>query len=170
MKAPLLIQGLTLVVFLCVFLLASHALGASHQSGLSFHARIDQLNAFSSEKDCIHGRVVVGEAGPPAIGWSRHPSPPPYPSQQATGSSCMLGHRRVHLRSSPASLFGGRLAHTQFLLGSSLTVVMTEYRCGSGTCQELVTLRPGEPIKCNKCGGRILYKLRTKNVVQYEAR
>lgn len=47
---------------------------------------------------------------------------------------------------------------------------MTEYRCGSGTCQELVTLRPGEPIKCNKCGGRILYKLRTKNVVQYEAR
>lgn len=37
-------------------------------------------------------------------------------------------------------------------------------------CQELVTLRPGEPIKCNKCGGRILYKLRTKNVVQYEAR
>ncbi|KAK1858651.1 hypothetical protein I4F81_001252 [Pyropia yezoensis] len=45
----------------------------------------------------------------------------------------MLGHRRVHLRSSPASLFGGRLAHTQFLLGSSLTVVMTEYRCGSGS-------------------------------------
>jgi len=37
-------------------------------------------------------------------------------------------------------------------------------------CQELVTLRAGEPIKCNKCGGRILYKLRTKNVVQYEAR
>lgn len=37
-------------------------------------------------------------------------------------------------------------------------------------CSALVVLTAGEPVRCNMCGSRILWKLRTKKVVQYEAR
>ena len=42
------------------------------------------------------------------------------------------------------------------------------YICGD--CGAENTLRQGDVIRCRECGYRILYKKRTKRVVQYEAR
>ncbi|KAL4426189.1 hypothetical protein ABPG77_007471 [Micractinium sp. CCAP 211/92] len=44
----------------------------------------------------------------------------------------------------------------------------TAYICGD--CGTENTLKPGDVIRCRECGYRILYKKRTKRVVQYEAR
>lgn len=43
-----------------------------------------------------------------------------------------------------------------------------EYECGD--CATKVVLKPRDPIRCHECGYRILYKPRTKRVIQYEAR
>ena len=42
------------------------------------------------------------------------------------------------------------------------------YICGD--CGRENTLKQGDVIRCRECGYRILYKKRTKRVVQYEAR
>ena len=42
------------------------------------------------------------------------------------------------------------------------------YECGD--CAAKVNLKPRDPIRCNNCGYRILYKPRTKRLQQYEAR
>lgn len=43
-----------------------------------------------------------------------------------------------------------------------------DYTCGQ--CGVDMRLKSGEPIQCKECGYRILYKKRTKRVVQFEAR
>lgn len=43
-----------------------------------------------------------------------------------------------------------------------------DYLCGS--CGSGTRLKHGEPIQCRECGYRILYKKRTRKVVQFEAR
>jgi len=42
------------------------------------------------------------------------------------------------------------------------------YECGD--CAAKVQLRPRDPILCQSCGYRILYKVRTARLQQYEAR
>ncbi|KAK4166715.1 DNA directed RNA polymerase [Cladorrhinum sp. PSN259] len=42
------------------------------------------------------------------------------------------------------------------------------YICGD--CAVRVPLEPSAPIRCQKCGARVLYKERTKRMVQFEAR
>ncbi|KAK3389175.1 hypothetical protein B0H63DRAFT_463115 [Podospora didyma] len=42
------------------------------------------------------------------------------------------------------------------------------YTCGD--CAVRVPLEKGAPIRCQKCGARVLYKERTKRMVQFEAR
>lgn len=42
------------------------------------------------------------------------------------------------------------------------------YVCGN--CGAENTLKSGDVIRCRECGYRILYKKRTKRIVQYEAR
>ncbi|KAI3880916.1 hypothetical protein MKX03_024612 [Papaver bracteatum] len=42
------------------------------------------------------------------------------------------------------------------------------YICGD--CEMENTLKPGDVIQCRERGYRILYKKRTKRIVQYEAR
>ncbi|CAL4997203.1 unnamed protein product [Urochloa decumbens] len=42
------------------------------------------------------------------------------------------------------------------------------YLCGD--CGSDNTLKPGDTIQCRECGYRILYKKRTRRIVQYEAR
>ncbi|KAL6871471.1 hypothetical protein ACP4OV_014300 [Aristida adscensionis] len=42
------------------------------------------------------------------------------------------------------------------------------YLCGD--CGAENTLKPGDVIQCRECGYRILYKKRTRRIVQYEAR
>ncbi|KAI4233648.1 MAG: hypothetical protein L6R38_007100 [Xanthoria sp. 2 TBL-2021] len=44
----------------------------------------------------------------------------------------------------------------------------TQYICGD--CNQKVLLKQGDPIRCKECGHRILYKERTKRMVQFEAR
>ena len=48
-------------------------------------------------------------------------------------------------------------------LGSS-----TLYVCGA--CGHENTIKPKDPIRCRTCGYRILYKTRTKRLIQFEAR
>lgn len=42
------------------------------------------------------------------------------------------------------------------------------YICGD--CGAEISLRPGDAIQCRECGYRILYKKRTRRIVQFEAR
>ncbi|KAI6248990.1 DNA-directed RNA polymerases I, II, and III subunit RPABC4 [Erysiphe necator] len=42
------------------------------------------------------------------------------------------------------------------------------YLCGD--CNAKVPLKRGDPIRCKECGHRVLYKERTKRMVQFEAR
>ena len=46
--------------------------------------------------------------------------------------------------------------------------VQVAYICGD--CGAETTLKAGDVIRCRECGYRILYKKRTKRIVQYEAR
>jgi DNA-directed RNA polymerase I, II, and III subunit RPABC4 len=42
------------------------------------------------------------------------------------------------------------------------------YLCGD--CDQKVTLKKGDPIRCKECGYRVLYKERTNRMIQFEAR
>lgn len=42
------------------------------------------------------------------------------------------------------------------------------YLCGD--CNAKVPLKKGDPVRCKECGHRVLYKERTKRMVQFEAR
>eukprot|EP00322_Chrysochromulina_rotalis_P030843 CAMPEP_0115861932 /NCGR_PEP_ID=MMETSP0287-20121206/17914_1 /TAXON_ID=412157 /ORGANISM="Chrysochromulina rotalis, Strain UIO044" /LENGTH=122 /DNA_ID=CAMNT_0003316335 /DNA_START=36 /DNA_END=404 /DNA_ORIENTATION=+ len=44
----------------------------------------------------------------------------------------------------------------------------TSYLCGD--CGQTNEIKPKDPIRCRFCGYRILYKMRTKNLIQFEAR
>ncbi|KAA0157058.1 hypothetical protein FNF27_01962 [Cafeteria roenbergensis] len=43
-----------------------------------------------------------------------------------------------------------------------------QYVCGN--CNALNNIKPREPVRCRACGYRILYKMRTTRLTQYEAR
>ena len=43
-----------------------------------------------------------------------------------------------------------------------------KYVCAQ--CAVNFTLSPKEPVRCKECGHRVLYKARTKRMVQFEAR
>lgn len=43
-----------------------------------------------------------------------------------------------------------------------------EYYCGD--CGTKNTIKPKDAIRCRECGYRILYKMRTKRMIQLEAR
>lgn len=43
-----------------------------------------------------------------------------------------------------------------------------QYRCGD--CGFNNTIKAGDPVRCRNCGFRILYKTRTKRLIQFEAR
>ncbi|KAB8250883.1 DNA-directed RNA polymerases I, II, and III subunit RPABC4 [Aspergillus flavus] len=45
---------------------------------------------------------------------------------------------------------------------------MVAYLCGE--CNARVSLKRGDQIRCKECGHRVLYKERTKRMVQFEAR
>jgi DNA-directed RNA polymerases I, II, and III subunit RPABC4 len=46
--------------------------------------------------------------------------------------------------------------------------VSVTYKCGE--CAAQVALFKGDVVRCDKCGHRVLYKERTKRMVQFEAR
>ncbi|GMI43512.1 hypothetical protein TrCOL_g488 [Triparma columacea] len=43
-----------------------------------------------------------------------------------------------------------------------------EYRCGD--CGHINSLKLQDAIRCRQCGFRVLYKIRTNRMVQFEAR
>ena len=43
-----------------------------------------------------------------------------------------------------------------------------EYRCGD--CGARNVIKSTDPVRCRQCGFRILYKIRTKRLIQFEAR
>ena len=43
-----------------------------------------------------------------------------------------------------------------------------KYICGD--CGYEQEIKPADPIRCRNCGYRIMYKVRTKNLIQFEAR
>ncbi|KAB5571974.1 DNA directed RNA polymerase [Coniochaeta sp. 2T2.1] len=45
---------------------------------------------------------------------------------------------------------------------------LMQYQCSD--CAVKMQLRKADPIRCKECGGRVLYKERTKRMVQFEAR
>eukprot|EP00804_Cyclotella_cryptica_P015911 CCRYP_006404-RA/>CCRYP_006404-RA protein AED:0.23 eAED:0.23 QI:189/1/1/1/0/0/2/1672/66 len=53
--------------------------------------------------------------------------------------------------------------------GTGLPVMRgVEYRCGD--CGARNMIKGGDPVRCRQCGFRILYKTRTKRLIQFEAR
>ncbi|PLN85384.1 DNA directed RNA polymerase [Aspergillus taichungensis] len=50
----------------------------------------------------------------------------------------------------------------------SLEGPVVAYLCGE--CNSRVSLKRGDQIRCKECGHRVLYKERTKRMVQFEAR
>ncbi|KAL7266350.1 DNA-directed RNA polymerase core subunit rpc10 [Rhizina undulata] len=52
--------------------------------------------------------------------------------------------------------------------GVPVTASAMHYLCAE--CGGKVSIMKGEPIRCKECGHRILYKQRTKRMVQFEAR
>ncbi|KAF7845819.1 hypothetical protein BT93_L0456 [Corymbia citriodora subsp. variegata] len=52
--------------------------------------------------------------------------------------------------------------------GVSSAGVTVSYICGE--CASKVALSKNDPIRCSSCGHRVLYKERTKRMVQFEAR
>ncbi|KAK4450797.1 hypothetical protein QBC34DRAFT_402571 [Podospora aff. communis PSN243] len=62
--------------------------------------------------------------------------------------------------------FGGGSSGRDYAADSVSTVMY--YTCGD--CAVRVPLEKGAPIRCQKCGARVLYKERTKRMVQFEAR
>jgi len=51
---------------------------------------------------------------------------------------------------------------------SSIEGPIVTYLCGD--CNSRVSLKRGDQIRCKECGHRVLYKERTKRMVQFEAR
>jgi len=51
---------------------------------------------------------------------------------------------------------------------SGATAASMHYLCAE--CGVKVGINKGEPIRCKECGHRILYKQRTRRMVQFEAR
>eukprot|EP00558_Chaetoceros_sp_UNC1202_P006952 CAMPEP_0197238786 /NCGR_PEP_ID=MMETSP1429-20130617/5305_1 /TAXON_ID=49237 /ORGANISM="Chaetoceros sp., Strain UNC1202" /LENGTH=65 /DNA_ID=CAMNT_0042698041 /DNA_START=57 /DNA_END=254 /DNA_ORIENTATION=- len=53
--------------------------------------------------------------------------------------------------------------------GSGIPIMRgVEYRCGD--CGARNVIKGGDPVRCRQCGFRILYKVRTKRMIQFEAR
>ncbi|KAI9371472.1 DNA directed RNA polymerase [Aspergillus egyptiacus] len=67
------------------------------------------------------------------------------------------------------SLGGGNAFGNDSLGGAgSLDGPIVAYLCGE--CNARVSLKRGDQIRCKECGHRVLYKERTKRMVQFEAR
>lgn len=63
-------------------------------------------------------------------------------------------------------------ANTASTTGGSINPIPmirgVEYRCGD--CGAKNVIKGGDPVRCRQCGFRILYKTRTKRLIQFEAR
>ncbi|KAI9674712.1 MAG: DNA-directed RNA polymerase core subunit rpc10 [Caeruleum heppii] len=63
---------------------------------------------------------------------------------------------------------GGFSSQTEGVSAVDASGPAVTYLCGD--CNAKVPLKRGDPIRCKECGHRVLYKERTKRMVQFEAR
>ncbi|KAF2667659.1 hypothetical protein BT63DRAFT_426518 [Microthyrium microscopicum] len=75
----------------------------------------------------------------------------PYQAQQAASSAAA------------ASANAGFTNYVQEKINNGVN-----YVCGD--CDSKVTLKTGDIVRCKQCGHRVLYKMRTDQIVQFEAR
>ncbi|KIW37991.1 uncharacterized protein PV06_09967 [Exophiala oligosperma] len=69
----------------------------------------------------------------------------------------------------PSSSYGGGGGFSAGLAANeAVGGPAVQYVCGE--CAAKVSLTKGDAIRCNMCGHRVLYKERTKRMVQFEAR
>ncbi|KAL3476357.1 DNA directed RNA polymerase [Aspergillus californicus] len=66
------------------------------------------------------------------------------------------------------SLGGGNGFSNDTAGSGSMDGPVVAYLCGE--CNARVSLKRGDQIRCKECGHRVLYKERTKRMVQFEAR
>lgn len=66
------------------------------------------------------------------------------------------------------SLGGQNTFGADGLSGAAADGPIVAYICGE--CNARVSLKRGDQIRCKECGHRVLYKERTKRMVQFEAR
>ncbi|EEQ85608.2 DNA-directed RNA polymerase I, II, and III subunit RPABC4 [Blastomyces dermatitidis ER-3] len=52
--------------------------------------------------------------------------------------------------------------------GTTSDAISVTYVCGD--CNSRVSMKRGDQIRCKECGHRVLYKERTKRMVQFQAR
>ncbi|XRB16801.1 hypothetical protein RI054_13g66450 [Pseudoscourfieldia marina] len=71
-------------------------------------------------------------------------------------------------QSTPTPPLGGGYDPIGGLLSGRTQPVPVTYECGD--CGAACQIRPGDVIQCRECGYRILYKTRTTQVVQFDAR
>ncbi|KAK3352547.1 hypothetical protein B0T25DRAFT_567827 [Lasiosphaeria hispida] len=64
--------------------------------------------------------------------------------------------------------FTGGAGNTAATTSREFDTGIMYYTCGD--CAARVPLEKGAGIRCQKCGARVLYKERTKRMVQFEAR
>ncbi|KAK9942790.1 hypothetical protein M0R45_008438 [Rubus argutus] len=55
---------------------------------------------------------------------------------------------------------------TRYVCGGDLLFVSYNTRC----CGEEVSLRPGDKIECSACNYPVLFKKRTRRIVEFQAR
>ncbi|MBW0467870.1 hypothetical protein O181_007585 [Austropuccinia psidii MF-1] len=60
------------------------------------------------------------------------------------------------------------LASTQSGFGRTAPIQGINYLCAD--CGKDTSIKPREPIRCQECGCRVMYKKRIKRMVQFEAR
>ncbi|RKU48788.1 DNA-directed RNA polymerase core subunit rpc10 [Coniochaeta pulveracea] len=54
--------------------------------------------------------------------------------------------------------------------GNATAVEGPSMRYICSDCANKFSIKKNDPIRCTECGGRVLYKERTKRMVQFEAR
>ncbi|EDN03631.1 hypothetical protein I7I51_05489 [Histoplasma capsulatum] len=62
----------------------------------------------------------------------------------------------------------GYTGATGIVEGTTNDAVSVTYVCGD--CNSRVSMKRGDQIRCKECGHRVLYKERTKRMVQFQAR
>ncbi|THU54962.1 hypothetical protein C4D60_Mb11t01580 [Musa balbisiana] len=147
----------------------------SRSSSSSFASRASNAQSSSSVADQTN-RGTHKEGGlrfqcgdPVLIGVLKERPPLPSPPRLAREPFAVAS--KSELVGSTGSLVGhpglARVTLSPFINANGGWLTKTRLGCHCGAEN---TLKPGDVIQCRECGYRILYKKRTRRVVQYEAR
>ncbi|KAI9758512.1 MAG: DNA-directed RNA polymerase core subunit rpc10 [Lichina confinis] len=79
-----------------------------------------------------------------------------------------MSREQYQVPTSTSNFGGGTSSQGTGASSATSSGAVVTYLCGE--CQHKVALGRGDPIRCKDCGHRVLYKERTKRMVQFEAR